>query len=72
MNAWLHPISMYVHGASGSQDRTLNNPLEVELWMVMSCPASARNTPRSSIASDLTTEQPLQPTSYLCMFITEN
>lgn len=64
---------MYMHGAYGSHKKTSNNPLELELWMVVSCHnVSARNTPRSSIASDLTTEQPHQPTLYLSMFITEN
>lgn len=52
---------------------SLLGPLELELWMVVSCHnVSARNIPRSTIASDLTTEQPHQPTLYLSMFITEN
>lgn len=72
MNAWLCQVSMHMYDANGSQKKTSNNPLELELRMVVSCHVSARNTPRSSMASDLTTEQPLQPTSYLCMFITEN
>lgn len=72
MSAWLHHVSMYVYGANRSQKRTSNNPLELKLWMVVSCRVRARNTPRSSIASDLTTEQPHQPTLYLCMCITEN